>query len=151
MRGHFPSGLDANKQFSFILLPASADKRSGGVSGALRGGQERGGDTLLILLVFARHREAAASRRGPKEENITPSAPVPEATLAKTSATRCPGAPSPGSRHSWKNRGPHEQVRATRAYFPVAPTGVSSDSRAKTPASGKCRRAGKRVLRYVPW
>ncbi len=93
-RRHFPSRQVANKQLSFILLPASADKRSGGVSGALRGGQERGGDTLPILLVFERQTDAAASRRGPKEENINPSAPVPEATLAKTSATRCL---SPGS------------------------------------------------------
>ena len=41
MRGHFPSGLATNKQYSFILFHTSADKRSGGVSGALRGGQGR--------------------------------------------------------------------------------------------------------------
>jgi len=38
MRGHFPRGPAANKEYSFILLHPSADKRSGGVSGALRGG-----------------------------------------------------------------------------------------------------------------
>ena len=41
MRGLFPSGPAANKEYSFILLHTSADKRSGGVSGALRGGQGR--------------------------------------------------------------------------------------------------------------
>ena len=41
MRGHFPSGLAANKEYSFILLHTSADKRSGRVSGALRGGKGR--------------------------------------------------------------------------------------------------------------
>jgi hypothetical protein len=41
MRGHFPSGPAANREYSFILLHTSADKRSGGVSGALRGGQGR--------------------------------------------------------------------------------------------------------------
>jgi hypothetical protein len=39
VRGHFPSGSAANKEYSFILLHTSADKRSGGVSGAPRGGQ----------------------------------------------------------------------------------------------------------------
>jgi hypothetical protein len=39
--GHFPSGPAAKKEYSFILLRTSADKRSGGVSGALRGGQGR--------------------------------------------------------------------------------------------------------------
>ena len=38
MRGHFPRGPAANQEYSFILLHPSADKRSGGVSGALRGG-----------------------------------------------------------------------------------------------------------------
>jgi hypothetical protein len=41
MRGHFPSGPAANKEYPVILLHTSADKRSGGVSGALRGGQGR--------------------------------------------------------------------------------------------------------------
>jgi hypothetical protein len=41
MRGLFPRGPAANKEYSFILLHTSADKRSGGVSGALRGGQGR--------------------------------------------------------------------------------------------------------------
>jgi hypothetical protein len=42
MRGHFPCGPVANKEHSFILLHTSADKRNGGVSGALRGGRETG-------------------------------------------------------------------------------------------------------------
>jgi hypothetical protein len=41
VRGLFPRGPAANKEYSFILLHTSADQRSGGVSGALRGGQGR--------------------------------------------------------------------------------------------------------------
>ena len=39
--GSLPEGPAANKEYSFILLHTSADKRSEGVSGALRGGQGR--------------------------------------------------------------------------------------------------------------
>jgi hypothetical protein len=38
MRGALPEGPAAKREYSFILLHTSADKRSGGVSGARRGG-----------------------------------------------------------------------------------------------------------------
>jgi len=40
--GSLPQGPAANKENSFILLHTSADKRSEGVSGVLRGGRQTG-------------------------------------------------------------------------------------------------------------
>lgn len=49
-----------------------------------------GEGTDLVLLAFERRREAAASRRGPKSENVDhrPTAAVPAAARVKTSLTR---------------------------------------------------------------
>jgi hypothetical protein len=57
VRGHFPRGPAANKEYSFILLHTSADQRSGGVSGALRGGQGR--ETGRGLVLSTRHSSLA--------------------------------------------------------------------------------------------
>jgi hypothetical protein len=79
MRGHFPSDLAANKEYSFILLHTSADKRSGGVSGAQRGGQGR--DTGLggggLSFGWRRHRllclrQFAGSQRDARVAYINP-------------------------------------------------------------------------------